>query len=213
MLSLPRELFAHPSSQDIGIRPAAEVALLRESAENQRLSIGEMLSHSKARTKISTTDGQQVEAVRVPGIQSRSLEVQIDLDNQVRGLVVAHNSDLTTRTLLYFDPSADEIVIDRAQSAGKESVIGQGIKVNTSTLRAKIPAQSVVKACHTLRLFVDNSVLEVFVDDLVAISTRIYPDEFDSGLSLLLSPSGTYTEERSADIWQGLSRAHLGFLH
>ncbi len=118
-------------------------------------------------------------------------------------MVVAHSSDMATRTVVYVTDS--QLVVDRSLSAGKEAVLAKGLKVNTSTLRA--PLAPTADDTHSLRLFLDNSVLEVFVDDVIALSTRVYPDPADVGLSILRSSHAQQADLAPVNIWQGLSKA------
>ncbi|CDR87383.1 related to Sucrose-6-phosphate hydrolase [Sporisorium scitamineum] len=205
LISLPRELFHHPTSSELGIRPAEEVHLLRQGA--QQISFKSDVSTPAAAVElVEAAVGEAVElsAVSVPEVASRSFEVEMELTAAQPGLIVAHSQDLSTRTLIYISASG-RLVVDRCLSAGKHSVIAKTIKVNTSTLRAPITASP--SGSHKLRLFMDNSVLEIFVDDLIALSTRVYPDAQDNGLSILVNPDAGAAGE--ARIWQGLDRAIL----
>lgn len=204
LISLPRELFHHSTSSELGIRPAEEVYKLRQSAQHIVFAAQELAS-SVPVGQHDAEDGRAVElsAVPVEAVHSRSYEVEIDLSATQPGLVVAHSKDLSTRTVIYVSRSR-RLVVDRSKSAGKVSVIDEGIKVNTSTLRA--PLSGTAGDSHKLRLFLDNSVLEIFVDDLVALSTRIYPDAEDCGLSILVQPNSS-AAAREVNIWQGLDAA------
>lgn len=204
LISLPRELFHHPTSSELGIRPAEEVLLLRQGAEQICFRVDDTMPAAAAAELAEAAEGEVVELAAVPvtAVASRSYEVEMELSATQPGLVVAHSDDMATRTLVYLSASG-HLVVDRSLSAGKHSVIGKEIKVNTSTLRA--PLSATASGTHKLRLFMDNSVLEIFVDDLVALSTRVYPDAEDVGLSVLARPgAGAAGQVR---IWQGLDRA------
>lgn len=201
LISLPRELFHHPTSSGLGIRPAAEVNKLRQNAEHITVTSKDSVSSAPVTlTKAAVGGALELSAVSVEAVASRSYEVEMELTAAQPGLVVAHNADLSTRTLIYMSESG-ELVVDRSQSAGKDSIIAKDIKANTSTLRAPLTGAS-----HKLRLFMDNSVLEIFVDDLVALSSRIYPDAEDNLLSILVEPASTASASE-VSIWQGLDKA------
>ena len=52
-----------------------------------------------------------------------------------------------------------------------------------------------------LRIFIDNSVFEVFVNGKQALAARVYPGRDDSlGISLL--SQGKNTKLKSLDVWQ-----------
>lgn len=207
-ISLPRELFHHPTSSELGIRPAEEVYKLRSTAKHLTASPTQDFVFNKAmpvELEHTALDGfAELHAVKVDGVASRSYEIEMELTSTQPGVVVAHNENLSTRTVIYISES-NHLVVDRTRSAGKTSVIAKGIAANTSTLRAPIsPTQS---GTHKLRLFMDNSVLEIFVDDLIALSTRVYPDATDVGLSILVHPSATDAVVSEVQVWEGLDRA------
>lgn len=189
-LSLPRELFKHPVHADLGIRPAAQVDLLRVGALHTR--------HTLTSASASASVPQGTTAL-VPDVYSRSLEILATDTRAGAGLVLAHSADLATRTVVYLTET--QLVVDRSSSVDPSLAI----KINTATLTAPLPATQT----HTLRVFLDNSVLEIFVDDVVALSTRIYPADDDCRVSALLPP--TPNASLDLDIWSGLSKAHIGF--
>ena len=203
LISLPRELFHHPTSSELGIRPAGEVYKLRQGAQHIVVSARDSSSSSPTELTESALGGSsELGAAPVEAVASRSYEVEMELSATQPGLVVAHNPDLLTRTLIYISESG-ELVVDRSKSAGKTSILAKDIKANNSTLRAPVAATQ--SGTHKLRLFMDNSVLEIFVDDLVALSTRVYPDADDNLLSILVQPKAAATGE--VNIWQGLDKA------
>lgn len=205
LISLPRELFHHPTSPELGIRPAEEVYKLRDGAQRinftpsfESLAEAAQIELGEAALGSTTT----LSALPISGVTKRSYEVETSLSASQPGLVLAHNGSFSTRTLVYVS-ALGELVVDRTHSAGKISVLAKDIAVNTSTLRA--PLSPTATKDHKLRLFMDNSVLEVFVDDLIALSTRIYPDEEDVRLSVLLHPGSETAGE--VTVWHGLNQA------
>ncbi|ETS61774.1 hypothetical protein PaG_03870 [Moesziomyces aphidis] len=199
LISLPRELFHHPTSTQLGIRPAQEVERLRDGAQHICITP----SDQAATTVVELAEVDSLGAISVDEVASRSYEVEMKLSAGLPGVVVAHSSDMATRTVVYVTDS--QLVVDRSLSAGKEAVLAKGLKVNTSTLRA--PLAPTADDTHSLRLFLDNSVLEVFVDDVIALSTRVYPDPADVGLSILRSSHAQQADLAPVNIWQGLSKA------
>lgn len=214
LISLPRELFHHPTSSELGIRPAQEVYKLRQGAQHITFVAEkwQLVSTSSCSwpvrvelDRVVLGGGSALEAARVEAVASRSYEIEMELNHIQPGLVVAHSNDLSTATFIYIS-EAGQLVVDRSRSCGKSCVIAKGINVNTCTLTA--PVSSHPEASHKLRLFVDNSVLEIFVNDLVALSTRVYPDAEDCGLSILVQPGKAALDE--VNVWQGLDRAIVG---
>ncbi|CCF51500.1 hypothetical protein NDA11_007161 [Ustilago hordei] len=206
LISLPREMFHHPTSSELGIRPAEEVFKLRQGAQHIALSTQDLEPTTLIELIEAAMGGAtELAAAKVEAVASRSYEIEMDLTPAQPGIVVAHSDDLYTRTLIYISDHG-QLVVDRTHSAGKTSVIAKDIKVNTSTLYA--PVSSTQSGSHKLRLFMDNSVLEIFADDLVALSTRVYPDAEDVGLSILVQPAAGGAAGE-INIWAGLDRAIL----
>ncbi|EPQ29873.1 uncharacterized protein PFL1_02546 [Pseudozyma flocculosa PF-1] len=212
-LSLPRELFWHPDSEELGIRPVEEVLGLRTGARH--VNVASLQPAAASRDSAIQIHAAGIEAPRrhLPDVSARSLEVVASLSTpaagRVSGFALAHSADMSTRTLVYLTAD-DRIVVDRSRSAGRTSVLERGIEVKTDDIDVALARRrdGSRTTTHRVRLFLDNSVLEVFVDDAIAISTRIYPDEADVGVSLL----GCHEEGDAIDIWQGLAQAHAGFL-
>jgi beta-fructofuranosidase len=70
-------------------------------------------------------------------------------------------------------------------------------------LRGQTPVSPTVidSAVLTLRVFVDRSVVEVFVNDRQCVAVRVYPERKDSvGVSLL--SQGRDAVLKSVDAWQ-----------
>jgi beta-fructofuranosidase len=62
---------------------------------------------------------------------------------------------------------------------------------------APLPAERQLR----LRVFLDRSVIEVFVNDRVALSTRVYPTRADSlGVELFVEGRALWVE--SVEVWQ-----------
>ncbi|MDA0712227.1 MAG: GH32 C-terminal domain-containing protein, partial [bacterium] len=53
----------------------------------------------------------------------------------------------------------------------------------------------------SLRIFIDKSVVEVFVNGKQCLATRVYPDRPDS-VGISLRAQGQSAELRSVDLWQ-----------
>ena len=146
-LSLPRELSRH--GERLRMRPARELEALRR--EHWALQVGavESCSHTLQ-------------------LRGALLEIELELDlaasNAERfGLALRCSEDGREQTLLYFDAMARRLVLDRQHSGAGVSGV-RSIAVSLSQTRI------------ALRIFLDRSSIEVFVDDgAYSLSSRIYP--------------------------------------
>ena len=96
------------------------------------------------------------------------LEIELELDIAASsaehfGLALRCSNDQQERTLLYFDAMARRLVLDRQHSgAGVSGVRSVPIAAGQTRI--------------ALRIFLDRSSIEVFVDDGAwSLSSRIYP--------------------------------------
>jgi beta-fructofuranosidase len=154
-LSLPRELSR--DGDRLRMRPARELTALRQSLRT--LEIGGIESQSR------TLD-----------VRGALLELELVLDlagstAERFGLALRCSEDQRERTLLYFDAMARRLVLDRQHS-------GAGVSGVRSVPVA--PGQTQI----ALRIFLDRSSIEVFVDDgAYSLSSRIYPGPDSLGVS------------------------------
>ncbi|WP_061290688.1 glycoside hydrolase family 32 protein [Azotobacter vinelandii] len=146
-LTLPRELSR--DGDRLRMRPARELAALRQS--RQALAIGALESGSRT--------------LEVRGaLLEFELELELTGSSAERfGLALRCSDDGRERTLLYFDAMARRLVLDRQHS-------GAGVSGVRSVPVA--PGQTRI----ALRVFLDRSSIEVFIDDGAhTLSSRIYP--------------------------------------
>ncbi|WP_191487660.1 glycoside hydrolase family 32 protein [Pseudomonas sp. FEN] len=177
-LSLPRELSR--DGERLRMRPARELTALRQS--KQTLPIGVVESCS------SPLD-----------VRGALLEFELELDlagssAERFGLALRCSEDLQERTLLYFDAMARRLVLDRQCS-------GAGV----SGVRS-VPVAAGQKRI-ALRIFLDRSSIEVFVDDgSYSLTSRIYPRPDSLAVSAFaVNGAGRFGE---ASVW-GLADLRL----
>jgi beta-fructofuranosidase len=105
------------------------------------------------------------------------------------GLLVRRATDGSEVTRILYDMDAGELVVDRTHAS-----------LDTQTVRDVIraPLPIVRGATRQMRVFIDKSVVEIFADGQLCLTTRIYPTRGDSdGVAL-------YTDGAlvgSLDIW------------
>lgn len=95
-------------------------------------------------------------------------------------------------TDLRLDLAKGSICIDRSQSS-------QFYKVNKTSVKGDLPQEDEGRLLR-LRIFADQSVIEVFVNDEVCLTARVYPSLEDSH-GILLNSEGE-VKVASMDIWE-----------
>lgn len=98
------------------------------------------------------------------------------------GFVLHKNTATGEQTLLYYDVANKNFVVDRSKS----SVLSEVPKTNQST-SYELPAGEI-----KWRIFVDASVVEVFINEELAFATRIFPSGVVNGIDLF-AKGGTAT--------------------
>lgn len=98
------------------------------------------------------------------------------------GFVLHKNIATAEQTLIYYDVINKNFVVDRSKS----SVLSEVPKTNQST-SYELPAGDI-----KWRIFVDASVVEVFVNEELAFATRIFPSGTVNGIDLF-AKGGTAT--------------------
>jgi beta-fructofuranosidase len=130
----------------------------------------------------------------LPNISGRHLEIKalIDPGTATRvGIVVAKSPDNSERTRIFWDVPFGIIQIERNNSSSNFSA-PKGV---VSTLFSQPAGQPL-----DLHIFLDGSVLEVFINNEKALSTRIYPENPESVGLDLFTQGGTATIQ-SLDVW------------
>jgi beta-fructofuranosidase len=168
--SLPRVWTLMPDGQSLGQAPAPELVALRGAPRFA-----------------ATTHTLGMEAVTLAeGLHA--YELQLDLDQAGAGsgpiaIEVMSSADGRESTQLLFDPALGQVTVDKSRSSLAREDEGPQL------LRGSY-ASDAFGAMRTLRVFVDGSVIEVFVNDAAAFSVRSYPS-LASSTQLRLRALGT----------------------
>jgi beta-fructofuranosidase len=103
------------------------------------------------------------------------LEVIIEHNDAHKlGLEIGVSDDGLEKTVIYYDSLENKIVIDN-----RDSGLDFGNKI-----KEEAPLKLDNNETLTLRVFIDNSIIEVFANDRQAISRRVYPEKNGNGISL-----------------------------
>jgi beta-fructofuranosidase len=166
VMSLPRILSLR-SDGDLGITPVPELAVLRQAPRQ----IGEQ-------------DVSPGAPKRLDGIEGDCLELHATFvagDATAFGVTVRCSPDGEERTSISYDPVGGQLTIDGTRSSGNPRARG-----DVRSARLTLTDEPL-----TLRVFLDRSVLEVFANDRVCITDRLYPERADSVGVELFSVGGS----------------------
>jgi beta-fructofuranosidase len=138
--------------------------------------------------------------------QHWELKCSIRLSQSCRkaGLRIAHTPDFSKATTLSFSPADETFTIDRPPlDSHPASSVNTLADYAPHTLFTMCDPANGVEHTETLdiHLWRDNSVLEVFVNDRTAISTRIYGAEHTFGISFFAQDGGDLV---GAQLWDGI---------
>jgi len=158
------------------------MTLMREmSLENGHVMIRPVREMAELRHKLIVSGKYNVEP-RTQGylnnVRGKSLEIVLDLrfsdaDCQQGGLRMRTSADNSQETLVYYDCNRHSVVCDRSRS-------GLG-----STVETVVPVELGENKIVSLRIFIDHSSIEVFINNGEAVITnRIYPDPDSTGYEL-----------------------------
>ena len=177
VFSFPREWYYHEEDQTLGQRPAKELEILR--GRHERIS---MLTIGDGRSDV------------IPHLRSTQFELIADIamsSIEQAGVILRATPDRQEQTRIYYNKQLEEIVVDLSQASN-----------NPQTERDIRRAPFKLKEGERLKLhvFVDNSVIEVFVNDKQALATRAFPMSLESdGIDVFASGGVTHA---NIDFWE-----------
>jgi sucrose-6-phosphate hydrolase SacC (GH32 family) len=126
-------------------------------------------------------------AARLATIKGDALEVELDMELEPaadgharRGLVVRKTPDDAEHTDLVVDTARERFEIDRTHTTRDADARSRGVQGGAFDLRGE----------HVrLRVFVDRSMVEAYVNERKSITSRMYPSRLDAtGLGLIAAP-------------------------
>jgi beta-fructofuranosidase len=177
VMALPRE-FALGPDRHVVMRPVPELATLR----GERVSC-EPLALPAGRTVV------------LPEVAGDALELVVELDSTEGGrcgLAVRRAVDGAEQTDICYDSAHRQLIVDRSRSS-LDLDTDRGLHIAPLTLSPGEPLR--------LHVFLDRSVIEVFANERVSITSRIYPTRPDS-VTVALLADGADTRLTALDAWQ-----------
>ncbi|MAG18493.1 MAG: hypothetical protein CMB98_00235 [Flavobacteriaceae bacterium] len=157
--SLPRSLWLGKDGT-LRIRPVEELKSLRINEK----SLKDLKVNPESKMNLNDFNSRLTE-----------LEVIIEPNDAHKfGLEIGVSEDGLEKTVIYYDSQENKIVVDN-----RDSGFDFGNKIIEEA-----PLKLKVKENINLRVFIDNSIIEVFANDRQAICRRIYPEKKGNGLNL-----------------------------
>lgn len=105
------------------------------------------------------------------------------------GLAVRRTDDGSEETRIVFDPATRTLTLDTSRASTNPHARGAV---------SRTPVEPSAGEDVTLRVFVDRSVIEVFLNERIAISDRVYPtNPASDGIAVIGAP-----HIRSLDVWE-----------
>lgn len=153
--SLPRAWYLLGDKHTLGQRPAPELARLRAGAVVDRSGV------AIGRDAVSLDVGHGAYELLIELADAPSAAAPVQLD-------VLASPDGREFTRLIFDQARGEVIVDKSRST--LSADGEGPRI----LKGGYAAES-FGAMRRLRVIVDGSTVEVFINDAAAYSVRSYP--------------------------------------
>ncbi|KAF2757584.1 putative beta-Fructufuranosidase [Pseudovirgaria hyperparasitica] len=138
------------------------------------------------------------------------LYVEIALATQAGriGIRIAHSVDETRCTEIAFNPQDEMITLSRPPLPFENSarLINSAPESAPHTLFTSRSPHTHMESTETLKIraWRDNSVLEVFVNERTAISTRLYGADETYGLSIFADEQSGSSELIRLDLWDGI---------
>jgi len=177
VMSLPRVLSLSTSGH-VCMQPAPELAALR--AEHMRCD------------SISVPAGEVVE---LPDVSGDTLELLVDMapgPDGSCGLIVRRAPDEAEQTRITYDGVQHQLIVDRTRSS-----LDLGVDHNSHAAPLTLEPGEPLR----LHIFLDHSVLEIFANERVSITSRIYPTRRDS-VGVALVAEGADAQLQALDAWQ-----------
>ena len=131
----------------------------------------------------------------VPHVEGKALEISANIqpDSEAEcGLKVLCSPDGKEQTRIVYKSDSGQIFVEREQASLDQRADG-----NAATMPVSLVDGEPLK----LRVFVDHSILELFVNEHLCLACRVYPTRVDSEGVRLFSLKGT-TTVTNLDIWQ-----------
>jgi beta-fructofuranosidase len=181
------------TASTLGIRPAPDVV--------------EGLRRGSNHTSYPCNKNQcNIKNITLPSKLSNSYQLDVDIKHTtgIAGVTIAASPNREEYTNIFFNPSNNSIAVDRSHSSlitmfTNSTHEGYFKPYTFREKNGKNTTESI-----QMSIFVDGSLVEVYVNERFALTTRIYPSREDSTGVALYSAPGAKVEYSKIEIWDGL---------
>lgn len=203
--TIPRELFVHEMSGIVdtdGILAESKNAVLTKTSNGTLLAqtlgirpLPDVVEGLRSGASASSFPAKAYNASQIlnqEGSSSMELQATISGASGAVGLVIAASSDMMEYTTISYQPSNNTLLVDRSHS----SLIAEFNDYTVTGYFQPYTLSSGSTEPIAMDIFLDGSLLEVYVNDRFALSTRIYPSmECSTGYGVYVEPGITATFE------------------
>jgi len=181
LFSLPRNWYIMNDGKTLGQRPSPNIDALQIPSSHQTFS------------NLSVNGTSPLSAA------GKSTEVLINIDQNNTGTQYGINlrisADRSEITKIYYDTNTKQIYVDKTHSSSST----QNETGNLALLSGSYDEVAFGKP-RKMQIYIDNSVIEVFINDAAVFSTRVYPLQANAtGMELFSNGTTIFT---SVDVWQ-----------
>jgi beta-fructofuranosidase len=180
----------------LGVRPINEVANLRKNS-----SVTNLMNQ----TFNQTTNFSSL------NVFSSNFELQATINissNTTAGFVFRISSNRLEYTTLIYNPVSEYLILNRTYSSLIPEFVSTTIYAKHTLLTTMIDANTSQTELLSLRIFVDNSLLEVYANNRTVITTHIYPALSNStGLGYIIGGQGGLVTFTNVVVWSNLLNA------
>jgi uncharacterized protein YjdB len=177
VFSLPRVYSLLGDNKTLGQAPAPELTALRSSGSQQSFN-----NINVNGTQLLTTPGNAAVEI-IANIPTTTASKY--------GLNIRVSADRQENTKIYYDAVAKKMVLDKSQST-LSSTEEEKILISESYDEVAFGKPT------SFHIFIDNSIIDVFINEKAAFSARIYPTKSDSrGIELFSEGASTFSSVTS----------------
>lgn len=210
-LTFPRELFVHEVDNVVdsdGSLAAAEEAVLTKDSDGTYVAqtlgvrpLSDVVEGIRAGSSHQTYTAGSYSASKIlqqQGDAHIELKATVSSATGAVGVIVAASPDMSEYTTIMYEPSNDTILVERLHS----STI---VEFNNATVTGYFHPYTVQTGIEPIAMdvFVDGSIVEVYVNERFALTTRIYPSkECSTGFGVYVAP-GSNASFSSIEAWTG----------
>ena len=178
-------------AQTLGVRPLPDViAGLREGC----------YAHSYGKSKTYSSS----KILKKQASSHMELKATVSSATGACGVIIAASPDMREYTTIMYEPSNHTILVDRSQSTTLKKQYNLATITGYFYPYTTMSGGSETQEAITMDVFVDGSLVEVYINDRFALTTRVYPSmECSTGYGVYVADGSEATFE-SVQAWENL---------